>query len=42
MPRAPGRSVRPSKQTCWEVPDEVIRKYPGHFLAEDKTVFRRI
>ena len=28
-------------QTCWEVSDEVIRKYPGHFLEEDKKVFRK-
>jgi len=34
--------VRSSKQTCWEFPDEVIRKDPGHFLEEDKTVSRRI
>ncbi len=31
-----------STQTCWDVPDEVIKKYPGHFLEEDKKVFRKI
>lgn len=28
-------------QTCWDVPEEVIRKYPGHFLEEDNAVFRK-
>ncbi len=31
-----------STQTLWEVPEEVIQKYPGHFLEEDKGVFRKI
>jgi NADPH-dependent glutamate synthase beta subunit-like oxidoreductase/bacterioferritin-associated ferredoxin len=30
-----------STQTCWEVPEEVIKKYPGHFLKEDLDVFRK-
>lgn len=29
-------------QTCWDVPEEIIRKYPGHFLEEDKEVFRKV
>lgn len=28
--------------TLWDVSDEVIRKYPGYYLEEDKTVFRKI
>ena len=28
--------------TLWDVSEEVIRKYPGYYLAEDKTVFRKI
>jgi Fe-S-cluster-containing hydrogenase component 2 len=31
-----------TSQTCWDVPEEVIRRYPGHFLEEDKEVFRKI
>ncbi|MBI4965756.1 MAG: 4Fe-4S binding protein [Desulfomonile tiedjei] len=31
-----------STQTLWDVPEEVIKKYPGHFLEEDKEVFRKI
>ena len=30
-----------SSQTCWDVSDEIIKKYPGHFLEEDKSVFRK-
>ena len=30
-----------STQTCWEIPEEVIKKYPGHFLKEDLGVFRK-
>jgi hypothetical protein len=30
-----------SSQTCWDVPEEVIKKYPGHFLKEDLEVFRK-
>jgi len=29
-------------QTCWDVSEEIIRKYPGHFLEEDKKVFRKV
>ena len=28
-------------QTCWDVPEEVVKKYPGHFLEEDLKVFRK-
>jgi hypothetical protein len=28
--------------TLWDVPDEVVRKYPTHFLEEDKGLFRKI
>lgn len=28
-------------QTCWDVPEEVMRKYPGHFVEEDREVFRK-
>jgi Pyruvate/2-oxoacid:ferredoxin oxidoreductase delta subunit/bacterioferritin-associated ferredoxin len=31
-----------TSQTCWDVPADVIKKYPGHFLEEDKDVFRKI
>jgi Pyruvate/2-oxoacid:ferredoxin oxidoreductase delta subunit len=27
--------------TCWDVPEEVRKKYPGHFLEEDLQVFRK-
>jgi ferredoxin/bacterioferritin-associated ferredoxin len=27
-------------QTLWDVPEEMIKKYPGYFLEEDKDVFR--
>lgn len=30
-----------TSQTCWEVPEEVRKKYPGHFLEEDLEVFRK-
>lgn len=30
-----------TSQTCWDVPEEVRRKYPGHFLEEDLDVFRK-
>lgn len=30
-----------TSQTCWDVPEEVRRKYPGHFLNEDLQVFRK-
>jgi len=29
-------------QTLWDVSEETIRKYPGHFLEEDKKVFRKV
>lgn len=29
-------------QTCWDVPEDIIRKYPGHFLTEDMGVFRKV
>ena len=29
-------------QTCWDVTEEVIKKYPGHFIEEDKEVFRKV
>lgn len=31
-----------STQTLWDVPEDVIKKYPGHFLEEDKSVFRKV
>jgi hypothetical protein len=31
-----------SFQTLWDVPEELIKKYPGHFLEEDKEVFRKV
>ncbi|MDQ7783919.1 MAG: 4Fe-4S binding protein [Desulfomonilaceae bacterium] len=31
-----------STQTLWDVPEEIVKKYPGHFLEEDKDVFRKI
>ena len=47
--KAHGITVAPPKgyrwydttQTCWDVSEEVIRKYPGHFVEEDRTVFRK-
>jgi hypothetical protein len=27
--------------TLWDVPPEVVNKYPGYFLEEDKDVFRK-
>jgi hypothetical protein len=30
-----------TSQTCWDVPEEVKKKYPGHFLDEDLEVFRK-
>ena len=47
--KAHGIEIKPPKgyrwydesQTCWEVPEEVIKKYPGHFLKEDLDVFRK-
>lgn len=47
--KAAGHEVRkPSKwqlypitQTLWDVPQEVIDKYSGYFLEEDKEVFRK-
>lgn len=30
-----------TSQTCWDVPEHVKRKYPGHFLDEDLGVFRK-
>ncbi len=29
-------------QTIWDVSEELIKKYPGHFLEEDKKVFRKV
>jgi ferredoxin len=40
-PPAEGYRWYDSTQTCWEVPEEVIKKYPGHFLKEDLDVFRK-
>ncbi|MEC9345903.1 MAG: 4Fe-4S binding protein [Pseudomonadota bacterium] len=31
----------PTTQTLWDVPQEVIDKYAGYFLEEDKDVFRK-
>jgi ferredoxin len=28
-------------QTLWDIPEEVIRKYPGHYFEEDKKIFRK-
>jgi bacterioferritin-associated ferredoxin len=30
-----------TSQTCWDVPEEVKKRYPGHFLEEDLQVFRK-
>jgi ferredoxin len=30
-----------STQTTWDVPEELMEKYPGHFLKEDLDVFRK-
>jgi ferredoxin len=30
-----------SSQTCWDVPEDVVKRYPGHFLEEDLDVFRK-
>lgn len=30
-----------TSQTCWDVPKDVIERYPGHFLEEDLAVFRK-
>jgi Pyruvate/2-oxoacid:ferredoxin oxidoreductase delta subunit len=30
-----------TSQTCWDVPKEVIDRYPGHFLEEDLELFRK-
>jgi formate dehydrogenase major subunit len=30
-----------SSPTCWDVSEEVVKKYPGHFLKEDLDVFRK-
>ncbi len=40
-PPAKGHRWYDSSQTCWDVPEEVIKKYPGHFLKEDLDVFRK-
>jgi ferredoxin len=31
-----------TSQTLWDVSEEVAGKYPGHFLEEDKKVFRKV
>ncbi len=28
--------------TLWDVPEEVKRKYPGYYLEEDKTIFKKM
>lgn len=30
-----------TSQTLWDVPEEMVKKYPGYFLEEDKDVFRK-
>jgi ferredoxin len=40
-PPAKGHRWYDSSQTCWDVPEEVIKKYPRHFLKEDLDVFRK-
>jgi NADPH-dependent glutamate synthase beta subunit-like oxidoreductase/bacterioferritin-associated ferredoxin len=40
-PPAKGYRWYDSSQTCWDVPEEIIEKYPGHFLKEDLDVFRK-
>jgi len=49
--KAHGIEVPPSERgyrwydctpTLWDVPPEVVKKYPGHFLEEDKSVFRKV
>jgi len=42
VPRSKGYRWYDSTQTLWDVSPEVIRKYPGHFLEEDKPVFRKV
>lgn len=37
-----GRRLYNITPTLWDVPEDVIRKYPGHYLKEDKDVFRKI
>jgi len=38
----PGHRWYDTSQTLWDVPEQMIKKYPGHFLEEDKKVFRKI
>lgn len=28
-------------QTIWDVPEELVKKYPGYYLVEDRDVFRK-
>jgi Fe-S-cluster-containing hydrogenase component 2 len=37
-----GRRLYNISPTLWDVPEDVIRKYPGYYLEEDKGVFRKI
>jgi len=37
-----GRRLYNITPTLWDVPEDVIRKYPGYYLKEDKDVFRKI
>jgi len=37
-----GRRLYNITPTLWDVPEDVVRKYPGYYLHEDKGVFRKI
>jgi len=37
-----GRRLYNITPTLWDVPEDVVRKYPGYYLDEDKGVFRKI
>jgi ferredoxin len=41
-PLPKGRRLYNITPTLWDVPPEVVRKYPGYYLTEDKDVFRKI
>ena len=37
-----GRRLYNITPTLWDVPEDVVRKYPAYYLDEDKGVFRKI
>jgi Pyruvate/2-oxoacid:ferredoxin oxidoreductase delta subunit len=37
-----GRRLYNITPTLWDVPENVVRKYPGYYLEEDKGIFRKI